>query len=321
MKPNPFFLSKKDVLFFDIFIKNKKVYVIAPILKKTNITHQSIQILYNSNSLICEKNHIKHTYEATQIFIYDFPFTETNRLSYTIQVLFNGIQQSFTLEHIQSKKTHELCITTLFKNDFKLMNIFYDYYKKQGVQHFFMYYNGLVTDQIRSYFDKEDVTLIEWNFTYWNSNSKNSHHYAQMGQLHDAIYRFGKDFTEYMIFCDLDEYMHSPDNKLIDLVRCGTYGSFYFRNIWANTIDNEIPKEFPNKFLIQDEISKVKITREKCIHKIDSHNFIGVHGQLTKGYTSKKCLKSSKNCFLFHFHSWSNHKNCEPVNCLFEIDN
>jgi hypothetical protein len=38
--------------------------------------------------------------------------------------------------------------TTLFKDDFKLIHVFYNYYLKQGIEHFYLYYNGKLTDLI-----------------------------------------------------------------------------------------------------------------------------------------------------------------------------
>ena len=70
-----------------------------------------------------------------------------------------------------------------------------------------MYYNGKITDEIKKYYNKDDITLIEWDYIYWKSGMY-SRHYAQLGQIHDAIYRFGKDRFEYMLFCDLDEYIY-----------------------------------------------------------------------------------------------------------------
>ena len=80
---------------------------------------------------------------------------------------------------------------------------------KQGVDHFYMYYNGKLTQEIIDKFNFPNVTLIEWDFRYWNcmKTYKWGHH-AQMGQLSDAIYRYGKDNYDYMIFNDMDEFFY-----------------------------------------------------------------------------------------------------------------
>jgi hypothetical protein len=73
---------------------------------------------------------------------------------------------------------------------------------------FFLYYNGILTPEIRKYFAKESILLLEWNFNYWNRilNRGNMQLHAQIGQIHHALCKYGKVLSEYMIFCDYDEY-------------------------------------------------------------------------------------------------------------------
>jgi hypothetical protein len=116
--------------------------------------------------------------------------------------------------------------------------------------------------------------------------------------MHDAIYRFGKKICDYMIFCDLDEYMYAKNNKLINLLEDNKVDTFGFRNIWANTLDNKIPDIFPNKFKIGQKFN-YRI-RSKCIHKMDTVEHIGVH--FGTKFTNKELVKSDYE--MFHFHNW-----------------
>lgn len=179
-------------------------------------------------------------------------------------------------------------LTTLFKNDYKLNKIFY------------MYYNGKITNEIKKYYDKEDITLIEWNFVYWNNDSAHTRHHAQPGQIHDAIYRFGKDKYEYMLFCDLDEYLYVKDKKLIDLVSDTSVDTFGFKNLWANTKNNNVPNSFPNEFYVSQKCSNYK-RRSKCIHKMDTVIYICIH--FADQFKSKK-INLKNNFLMFQFHSW-----------------
>jgi len=261
--------------------------------------------MYDSKVLNNIDKIIKNEDEPIQILIYDFVYPKNK--FYEIKVLFNNISKIFILKHTECVKDKKLALTTLFKNDYKLIKIFYDYYKNQGVEHFFMYYNGKIDDEVKSYFNYEDITLIEWDFKYRHCNSVPSGHYAQLGQIHDAIYRFGKDKYEYMLFCDLDEYFYLPNNgKLIDLVSDENVDTFVFHNCWANTEDNTIPDVFPDKFLIAH---KPNITpninilphRAKCIHKMDSIVYTNIH--IGKKFNKKSNVKNES--IMFHFYSWS----------------
>ncbi len=296
---NSFFLDKKNVLFFNIFIKNNKLYLITPLNKNNKINKSTIKIIHNSINLNCIEQITKAQYEPTQILIYNFEYPKNE--IYEIEVLFDKNSKTFNLKHIETKKNKKLALTTLFQTDYKLNTIFYDYYKNQGVEHFYMYYNGKITDEIRKYYEKEDITLIEWDYIYWNTDAAHSKHYAQLGQMHDAIYRFGKDQYEYMIFCDLDEYLYlDKKKKLIDLVSDTSVDTYGFRNLWSNTKNYKVPDKFPKEFYIADFKNKYRI-RSKCIHKMDTVVHIGIH--FGTKYKLKNANLKDENT-MFHFHSW-----------------
>ena len=176
-KPNGFFLDSTNVIFFNIFIKNNKLYIITPLHKNFDINKYTLKITYDSIVLNCLKQITKNQYESTQILIYDFPYN--SKQTYEIEANFNSKIKSFNLKHMKTTKNKKLTLTTLFKTDYKLNTIFYDYYKNQGVEHFYMYYNGKITDEIKKYYNREDITLIEWDYLYWNNNSLHSPNYAQ----------------------------------------------------------------------------------------------------------------------------------------------
>lgn len=305
---NGFFLDTKNVVFFDIFIKNNKLYLIRPLHKdewKTeNNIKKSIKISYNSIDLIC-LDEIKEINDGPIIIlIYDFNFNSED--FYEIKVIFDKKIKLYKLKHKKTYKSKKLALTTLFKTDYKLMNIFYDYYKKQGVEHFYMYYNGKISNEIKKYYNKEDITLIEWDYVYNNNDSVISRHYAQPGQMHDALYRFGKDEYEYMIFCDLDEYLYINDKKIIDLLEDRSVDSYGFRNVWANCKNNKVPEEFPHEFYITDEIPSHYGNRTKAIHKTDTTNNVSIHSGAK--YNSPNVNIKSNN-IMFQFHSWGG-SNC-----------
>lgn len=284
------------IIFFNIFLKDSELYLICPINKETDLISKKLTIVYNDKELLLKREIIKDKYEPTQVLIYEFPLNDSDE--YNILVKYNDISKSFKLKNIISKKQYKLTLTTLFKTDFNLINIFYDYYKKQGIEHFYFYYNDEITDNIKALCDKKDITLIQWNYQYWNNNAKYSRHYAQLGQMHDAIYRFGKNMCDYMIFCDLDEYMYVENKKLINLIEDNKVDTFGFRNIWANTLDNKIPETFPSKFKVGQKF-RYK-TRSKCIHKMETVEHIGIH--FGTKFNKVELIKSDYD--MYHFHNW-----------------
>ena len=303
-KINNFSLNDYKQLFFDIFYKNNKLYLICPVYSREPRNISQIKISCDNTSIHITKKISKIKYEPTEILIYNF---KSNKNIINIVIEYKNIIKNFELEHIKTSDNNTLSVTTLFKDDFNLINIFYNYYKKQGVNKFYMYYNEILNDDIKKKYNLPGVVLIQWNFRYWNDNSASFSHHAQLGQMHHAIYRFGIDNNKYMIFCDLDEYMYIPNNTLIKFINNNqSVDQIGFCNYWSNTLNNKIPNSLPNTFLIGDKHDFKR--RSKCIYKLKSINTINIHYDNTFNIENPKKIC---NFYLFNFYNWCKKKrNC-----------
>jgi hypothetical protein len=295
--PNSFQIEDWKYLFFDIFFKNNTIYIILPIINEP-VKVDTINIQVEETKLTISKQIIKNSYEPTLIYMYNY-VSDASHIKVSIQ--YENYYKTFTLENIKTTPTQKLTVTTLFKDDYELFPIFYNYYKKQGVSHFYMYYNGKMNTHIQKVFNDyyDDVTLIEWDYRYWLDGYKFAHH-AQLGQIHHAIYRYGKDVCDYMIFCDFDEYLHVENNTLQNLViNNSTIDTFGFNNRWSKTLDGTIPYIFPNTFYTSNPDNY--LTQSKNIHKMNSIEFIHIH----YGSNYNNYNKFMGNFELFHFFNWS----------------
>ena len=154
--------------------------------------------------------------------------------------------------------------------------MWYDYYINQGVEHFYMYYNGELNDDIKNILNKPNVTLHEWNYSYW-SRFKGRLHFAQMGQIQHALYKYGKDSSEYMIFCDLDEFLYLKENiTLIDKLKSEKPDQIAFHNCWAKLMEDHIPDKFPDRFYI-NKTKRLNPGRRKGLCKTSKINSSSVH--------------------------------------------
>jgi hypothetical protein len=298
--------------------------------------HLQIIIRVNKSELYLSESFVKYSNEPALIYVYNVPIVG-DKVSNEIQVEVSccEITKTYTLSHIitptpPTPHQHFLTLTTLFHNDYTIFPLFYNYYKSQGVSHFYMYYNGVITQQIKDFFEEygsDNITLIEWNFHYWNPRNFKYSHHAQPAQIHHAIYRYGKNVSEYMISCDLDEYLHIPAKlnsnnsitlkKYIDSHR--DIDIFGFCNLWATTIDNKYPTKpiLPDKILTVESINPYK-DRSKNIYKLNSIQTVGIH---QVGESEPACfnenLKSIVDLQMYHFYNWSRHErtieNCNVV--------
>jgi hypothetical protein len=115
------------------------------------------------------------------------------------------------------EKKYDLVIMTTFyeETDEELQN-FFDYYRKQGVEHFYMYYNGSLYDRgLLPYGD--DISYHEWDFQYWyyKDGVDRKYHHAQI----PAMVSFHKKFLPYCgaaLMIDTDEFLRVESGESLE---------------------------------------------------------------------------------------------------------
>ena len=140
-KPNTLYNKNRTIFAFDAFIKNNFLYLVMPLYKNSPSTYQ-IKTFVNNGKISLYNNIIKNRYEATRILIYKIDSIETT--DHICAIIYNN--RKFTLSQ---KKIHGdlfdnsfLSLTTLCKNDYALIQPFIKYYESNGVERFYIYYNG-----------------------------------------------------------------------------------------------------------------------------------------------------------------------------------
>lgn len=301
---NFYFIQDQKLLFFDIFARDNMVIIVSPIYLDYNIKYNDIVVIHNNKKLTNNNNFTNKNYMKSELFyVKIFELNNTSSDFIDIKLKYENITLFYNLHHYKSNKKFFLITSTLFKNDFKLFKPYYDYYTKQGVEFFYMYYNGILNDEIRSYFNYSNVKLFEWNFEYWHNNNLGEH-VAQLGQICHYLYKYGKNLSKYVILNDLDEYMYVEKMTLKKLlINNAKYDYFMFLNYWCKTLDDKIPiDDLPSKIIKENE-NLGKFYRTKCIYKTRIINFPGIHVMNTQKQNDNYY---SNNLMLLHFSNWSN---------------
>lgn len=315
-----------DFILFDAFKKKDKFYLNMCVLNE-NFNKNKLLLCINNKILKFYKK-IENTHKQcpVTIYIYDCDLVEPNN---NYDITYKNIYFFGEFENILIDKKYNLTLTTLFKDDYKFFNLFYDYYKKQGVEHFYMYYNGVSDENIINCMKKKDVTLINWDFPYRYSNTKSWKKkkrkiipswttISQFGQMHNALYKFGKYHTKYMIFCDIDEYLHVPNFTINKFVLDNDKDYYGFNNIWSKTIE---PKEeltkIPNNILVSDKVFNYG-NRSKNIYKVNKIKTIGIH----KIFEEIEHLSCINNLKLYHFYHWTKNpaRKNEIIECVNSVE-
>ncbi len=290
-------------VFFDIFHKNDQIILICPVYYN-NYDYSKINIFANNNILYLSEKKLKIEREPIVILIYNYISEEKKN---NITVKYENITKTFELINFKSKKKKNLAQTTLFKDDFYLIELFYNYYTKQGVETFFLYCNKEITNEIISVCANKNIKLLEWDFNYWNIDCDYKHH-AQLGQMHHAMYKYGKNEYNYMIFNDLDEYMYITNKKIIDYIFEKQKECYVFLNYWSETIDGNIPKKIPD--IIRIGIKYEYKDRSKCIYKLDNVDYINIH--YNKNFTNYQL--DINNNMLLHFFNFTDRDFTKDIN-------
>ena len=301
------YIDDKDLLYFDCFIKDNFLCFVKPIYYKPSPRLESWQIRVNGESVTLSENKISLDWrtesqngEPCWITKYEMP-AELQDV-YDVSIRVKKITSSFKLvPYIEEKKLFS--VATLFKYDIEEYKRWYDYYKKQGADHFYVYYNGTLNDEQIDIIDRNDVTLINWDFRYVNfpllsAPPEDSHykygHHAQPAQINHAFRLFN---DEYMLFCDFDEYLEWQHGTLRQMIIANpNVDIFGFRNCWAKEgeKDNEVHHDDPLEYPI----------RAKNIYKTSSiKHALKIH---TSGVSTGYNIKSDLN--MYHFHKTNESK-------------
>jgi len=296
---NSYILSNNKILFFDIFARNNEIIIISPVYNDFNIVFKELKLLYNDTILKLKNHVLNDRYERISILIYKLENIDYNT-DFNIKLKYNDIILNYNLTNYSILPKYNLTQTTLFKDDYKLIEPWYNYYVNQGVESFYLYYNGILNDEIRLYYNLKNINLFEWNFPYWNNNIS-CEHVAQIGQINHALYKYGKVLSKYMIFNDYDEYMHIPKIKIYELINLNkSYDTYMFLNRWSKTIDNIIPNNLPNNILLSTKLYE-PTKQSKCIHNVLKHDYIGIH--FSNNLTN---ILFNEKMYLLHFINFSN---------------
>jgi hypothetical protein len=260
------------MLFADIFIKNNELILISQIYYDILFNFNEVEIILdNNNELIninkfdqilpIEDNTTTNTHEAYNVIKYKLPIDKIKKDNInTFFIRYKNQKYLYNIIPIKNIdiKT-EFTIATLFKDDHYQIPMFYNYYKKQGVTKFILFYNGNIKKVDHLLFKAPEIEYNSWNYDYYmddvtswektdefkkRTKSANIHH-AQSLLLTMIRYKYFKD-TRYLLLNDLDEYFHVPNETLITYLKRTNKTMYQVKNYWAKLknkiIDDTEPK-------------------------------------------------------------------------------
>lgn len=250
-------LKKKYV--FDIFIRDSFLYIISTYYKPNE---QVITMYINGNPMV--EDGLK-TYEPIRYFKSPAPKTEI------VTLTINTSEYLIPLQEIQIIKPsrHKCAFATLFKDDYTFIEKTVQYYRTQGVDYFYLFYNGstLPSDLPTA----PDIFYDTWDFPYWNTSHMTSStiysHNAQVTFITMMYFKYFKD-NEWIIMADLDEWIINTSGRLLDILNKTKENAIYARNHWATFKDNNT---------IYYNTNNTGSERIKTIYRGIFNGLVGIH--------------------------------------------
>lgn len=160
-----------------------------------------------------------------------------------LKINYNNRDYIYILEKEKHQK-YQFVAMTLFKYDYRLIDLYVDYYSKLGIECFYLYYNGKL-DELNLDFIKDcdkNIHITEWNYSYWLRPDINREHHAQVMSIMDALY-LSKKVSKYCLFNDFDEYVFLKEKSLNEFTEKNpSISNFSFESFW--TMIGEDPIEY-----------------------------------------------------------------------------
>ena len=97
-KPQYFSINNTKLLFFDIFYKNNKIYLIMPIYNAPALP-EYITVNINNKILKLSDSHVKDSNEPILIYIYEYISPPNTVIKVNISLI-NNMVKSYELKHI-----------------------------------------------------------------------------------------------------------------------------------------------------------------------------------------------------------------------------
>jgi hypothetical protein len=258
-----------SLVVYDTFIRRGKLYFVSTF---HNSVHPNFRIKVEG----CKVTEVAlNEAEPVRYFVCDIgKDNKDNKKQFNIYV--NGnIHMLEPTVVLPLAKRWRLAVATLFKFEtVAMVERFLDYYRRQGVDMFYLYFNG--PELPAGLVDDVDVCYRLWDFPYWNKPDFTYMHYAQSIFLTTIRLRHLDD-CEWLALIDLDEFLYydiemGRSGRLLDyLETCKSYDVVRVRNHWSYCPDSGGPITFTVE-------SGDWLDRTKCIYRRTFNGHFAIHG-------------------------------------------
>lgn len=218
LRPIPFpIAARRDrFLFFDAFIRDRRLVLVSTYYPDVLFDFAHVDVRLDGTPLRQFEEIGRNEYEPTRAIVY--PLDEVPlRGSHELTVRYESQTLAAPLVP-QATAAKTFAVATLFR-EIAAVATFHRYYKQQGVERFYLFYNGTLPKVRQRLPEADDIVYGEWDFVHKldrrsdafstrlvDAQAARNWHHAQTAFLTMVRHRFFPDCS-FLAHVDLDEFL------------------------------------------------------------------------------------------------------------------
>jgi hypothetical protein len=255
IRPTSFEIASKPgrFLFLDAFIKDRRLVLVSTYYPDVRFDFTQVEVAVDGKRLERFEEVGANEYEPTRAIVYPLdglPPRARHELSVHYQA--QDFVASLAAESGAPRKT--FAVATIFKHDFAAISTFYLYYRLQGVERFYLFYNGDLSSVRHRLPDAEGIVYGEWNFQHRifkrgetfsgelvDPQAARNEHHAQTTLLTMVRHRYLSDCS-FLALVDLDEFLTVEGETLRAHLERANLPTLTARCHWAEVRPRWLPR-------------------------------------------------------------------------------
>jgi hypothetical protein len=175
-------------------------------------------------------------------------------------------------------ESSNLTMATLCQDDIRFVRPWLEHYRRLGVDHFLIAYNGDLASMNEANLGL-DVTLMEWAIPYSHRDrvKGKDHHFAQPAFLQFSLHWAKLNSVKWLMHMDIDEYVVLSEGDLHSVLNTDC-DELSFENVWCATehpiSESGVFDEGQGYYLGQDDQG---FRRGKTVKRVSAVEKINVH--------------------------------------------
>lgn len=275
-------IIKGEVVVVDIFItpKDDSIIVIGPsniIAKRVGVDLEKVEFYVDGELSEIEYITVKNSRYFNEIagnildtFNNHIFLAKLKKVGTIIDFNILDENYSFTLQPKITEFCNKPCVTTIFKNDYYLVEEWSKYYFKLGFKHIFLYDNDFGKN---TYYIDDNITVINANWKYYQTINNIRYTIGQVIQQNHTIWKYNPNI---LALIDLDEFIVPKYINIFDetLYRdyCGISMPSYFFGCNKQSTKNNILVNYT----VREKVDN-KFNQRKCIINSNLVDIFCVH--------------------------------------------